>query len=272
MRPSRLAYPALVLRQHVGFTIFSMVVVGLIQYLIVTLINQVDTRSLFDNMLQQLPPGFQNMVSQTFLTRMTVGGAAAFGFNHPLVMALLVINAIGIPARHISGEIENGAMEWLLAHPVRRARLAVSLWATAAVIALVTILGAWAGSFTALSITGNLDGALARSMVEVGVNLWLLIVLIMSYTLVIAAFARPGAPSATVAAGVTLVFYFLYVLRPVWSAIAFLEPVNIFTYYQPQGIVFGERSFALNAVVLGALVVVCVVAGVERFRRRDIPG
>jgi ABC-2 type transport system permease protein len=249
-----------------------MVVVGLIQYLIVTLIDQVDTRSLFGNMLEQLPPGFQNMVSETVLTRMTVGGAAAFGFNHPLVMALLVINAIGIPARHISGEIESGAMEWLLAHPVRRATLALSLWASAAMIALLTIVGAWAGSFTALAVTGNLDAALARSMVEVGLNLWFLVVLVMSYTMVIAAFARPGAPTALAAAAVTLVFYFLHVLRAVWRAIDFLEPVNIFTYYQPQGLVFGERSFALNAAVLGALIVLCMAVGVKRFQRRDIPG
>jgi ABC-type transport system involved in multi-copper enzyme maturation permease subunit len=262
----------LVLRQHVFFTAFSFVIVGAIQYALVTLSNQVDTRSVFGALLEQLPPGFQNMVSETFLTRMTVGGAAAFGFNHPLVMALLVINAVAIPARHISGEIENGAMEWLLALPVRRARLMVSLWVSASLVSLVTIVGAWAGSFTALAVTDNLDAALARGMFQVGANLWLLVVLVMSYTMVIASFSRPGAPSGLVAAAVTLVFYFLYVLRPVWDAIAFLEPVNIFTYYQPQKIVFGERSLALNAAVLVPLIGLCMLVAVRRFARRDIPG
>jgi len=117
---SNLTYPLFILRSHRGFAIFSVVVIASLQYLIVEIMSSAGTDTLVGSILSQLPERFRMFVSENFLARLSVRGAAAFGFNHPIVLTLLLINVIGIPTRHIAGEIESGTMEWLLAQPVKR--------------------------------------------------------------------------------------------------------------------------------------------------------
>ncbi|MFQ5599059.1 MAG: ABC transporter permease subunit [Candidatus Krumholzibacteriia bacterium] len=265
-------YVAFIVRQHRGFMVCSMIIVAALQSLIISLISGVDTAAFMTDLLQQLPERFQMFISEAFLARLSVPGAAAFGFAHPIVLVLLVISAISFPTRHIAGEIESGTMEWLLSHPVPRGRLALVLWASGALVVLLTVASACAGSLTALAVKGKLDAALLAKMLRIGVNLWLLMVLIMSYTMVVAVFSKDGSNTGSVTAGVTLVFYFLHILSTLFDSFSFVRAVNIFTYHQPQKLMFGGQSFALNAVVLGMLIGVCLGIAMKQFQRRDIPG
>ncbi len=267
-----MTYPFFIVKQHRGFILFSVVVIGALQYLIIELMTTVDPQTVFDAVVDQLPERFRMLITEAFITRMTIDGTAAFGFNHPLVLALLAINAINIPTRHIAGEIEFGTMEWLLAHPVRRGQVLLSLWTTACAVVLLIICGAWIGSLSALAINQLFSQELLLKMLKIGTNLWLLIVLILSFTMLIAVFGREGSKIGLRAAAITLGFYFLHFLSALWDFIGFTKPINIFTYYQPQKLMSGERSFALNACVLLALIAVCLWISVRQFQRRDIPG
>jgi len=267
-----LTYPRFMLRQHVGFGAFSFVVVGVLQYLIVRLITTEDTATMVRGVIEQLPERMRMIVSEQFITRLTTGGAVAFGFSHPLALALLAINAIQFPARHVAGEIEGGTMEWLLAQPVARLRVVLSVSGAGGVTLLAIVCGAWIGSLSALAGAGALVPDLLFKILGVGFNLWILMVLVMSYTLVLAAFARDGGKVALRAAAVTFVFYLLHVLVPIWDAIAFTRPFNFFTYYQPQKLISGERSITLDVVVLAMVAAVCELIAARRFCRRDIPG
>lgn len=265
-------YISFIVKQHRGFIAFSMVVVGALQYVIISIVSGVDTAAILDGLLQQLPPRFLMFINEAFLAQLSVPGAAAFGFNHPLVLALIAISAISVSTRHMAGEIESGTMEWLLANPIRRVKLAASLWVSGVVIVLLTIVGAWAGSLAALQLKGDLNTALLGNIVRIGLNLWFLMILIMSYSLLLAVFSKDGGRAGPVAAAVTLSFYFVNVISAVWDRIAFLKPFNFFTYHQPNKIMFAEQKFALNALVLGSLTGACLLVTLLRFHRRDIPG
>ncbi|NIO28559.1 MAG: ABC transporter permease subunit [Candidatus Latescibacteria bacterium] len=267
-----LAYPLFILKNHRGFALFSVVVIAALQYLIIELMTTLNTDAFINTIFSQLPERFRLLVSENFIARMSAEGAAAFGFNHPIVLALLVINAINIPTRHIAGEIESGTMEWLLAHPMKRMRILGSLWISGGFLIFLIICGAWTGSFLALAATHHYTYETFVKMLQIGTNLWLLSVLVLSFSILISAFGKEGSRVGMRCAAVILIFYFLHFLGTLWKFLEAIKPFNIFTYYQPQKLMFDERSFWLHLCVLSVLIGLCLIISVKQFQRRDIPG
>lgn len=269
---NKLAYPLFIWKSQRGFAIFSMVVMAALQFLVIVLISTLDVAPILTVLLEQLPERFRTLINEELLTRLSLKGAAAFGFNHPLVLALLAINAINIPNRHIAGEIETGTLELLLAYPMQRTRLVFSLWISASLLLFLIVFGAWISSLTAITVLHKLSFDLFMQMLKIGSNLWLLFVLIMSYTLLISTFGKEGSKIGIRSAGITLIFYFLHLLSTLWNSIDFIRPFNIFTYYQPLKLMFDQRNFWLNFGVLITLIGVCLLVSIKQFNRRDIPG
>jgi ABC-2 type transport system permease protein len=266
------AYQMFILKNHRGFAVFSIIMATFLQYVVVGLMTTFGTASIYDTIMRQMPEHVRMLVTQNYVIEVSIKGAAAFGFNHPIVLALLIINAISIPARHITSEIEDGTMEWLLAHPVKRTSLVLSMWMSGCVLVLLVVAGSLAGLYSALAVTHNFAADIFIRMLQIGLNLWLLSILIMSMTFVIASFGKEGSRTSALGAATALSLYFLYFLATIWDSLAFTKPFNIFSYYQPQKVMFGQASFSLNAAVLLGLTGVCLAISVWRFRRRDIPG
>lgn len=267
-----LAYTSLIVKTHRGFVVFAVLVAAALQLLVVRAITSVDVGSFLPAIFNQMPERLRLMVSETLIARMGLEGAVAFGFNHPIMMTLLVINSIAVPARHISGDIEDGGMEILLAHPVSRTRLLLTLWATGAFLNLAVVCGALAGSLGGLAVFQSGDPRLAGRLVGIAANLWMLSVFIGTAALLASTLAVKGQRSALWVAVTVLGFYVLNFLRALWDVLRFTVPVNFFSYYQPQKLMFDEASWRFDVGVLGALTAACLALSVGVFRRRDIPG
>ena len=56
------------------------------------------------------------------------------------------------------------------------------------------------------------------------------------------------------------------------GGLSFLKPFNIFYYYLSQKLMYGERSFTFNAIVLTVLISICLTTAIIQFNRRDVPG
>ena len=109
-------------------------------------------------------------------------------------------------------------------------------------------------------------------MLKIACNLWLLVVFIMSLTMVLSSFEKEGNKVGIRVAGITLIFYVLHYISSLWNAIRFIKPFNIFTYYQPENLITGQRSFLLNVTVLFSIILISLFLSMFQFNRRDIPG
>jgi ABC-type transport system involved in multi-copper enzyme maturation permease subunit len=261
-----------VLKNHRGFAIFCVLMITLLEYIIISIMTTFDTASMYSSLMDQLPERFRMLLSDNYFPQMTVDGAAAFGFNHPIVLVMIAALAISIPARHISDAIEDGTMEWLLAQPVNRSAFIGSLWMSGCVLLLIIIAGGLLGLFSALAVNHSFTPAIFSKMLQIGANLWLLFIFIMSMTMMVASFGKPGCRTGTIGAAVVLTFYVLYFFASIWEWFSFSKPFNFFSYYQPQQLMFDRQSFSLNAAVLSGLITVCLILSLLQFRRRDIPG
>ena len=141
---NKMTYFRLIWKNHRSFAIFSMVFITLLQFLILYLITTFNMPAIIQTFLAQMPAKMKVYLSENFFSTLTLDGAAAFGFNHPLVLTLLAMNALNIPALHISREMESGSLELLLAHPFRRQSLILKLWISGCFLLLAIILaGCW---------------------------------------------------------------------------------------------------------------------------------
>jgi len=210
-------------------------------------------------------------LQDSFFSMLNFNGAAAFGLSHPLVITLLVITAINIPSHHISRELETGTLELLLAHPVRRNTLLLSLWLSGSLIILAIIGAALVGSCVSILIYHTLTTDLFVHLVEICLNFWLLITLVFTYTMLIAVYGRTGSKAGNTSAAITFFFYLFSFLAEIWSKISFTRYFNIFTYYQPQKIIFDKGNFLIDSLILGSLILVCLALSMRRFSKRDLP-
>jgi hypothetical protein len=138
-------------------------------------------------------------------------------------------------------------------------------------ILLLIIAVAMIGSLTSILLFHHLTGTIFIHIIQIGINLWLFIVLIFSYTTLIAVFGKMGSKTGNFSAIISFVFYLLSFLSQIWDALDFTKPFNIFTYYEPQALMFNKGNFILDIIVLSGLILICFGISLKQFGKRDIP-
>ncbi len=203
----RSSYSRYIIKLNRPSILFGMIFNSLFQFLILYLVNTFDTKELILAILSQLLESIRVFLNDIFFNMLNFDGAAAFGFNHPMVLVLLAVIAINIPVKHIAHEIENGSMEVLLSLPIKRERVITNLWLSGVLILFIIILTSLGGSLLAIYTFHTISSGIFIKLLMIGTNLWLFFILIMSYTLLFAAFCKRSNFSANLAAMITLIFY-----------------------------------------------------------------
>ncbi len=273
-----------------------------------TKITQRITEEIIPSIVQHLPlPMLVNLLFQGpgKLIQTLIGGESidlarpldvlTIGYVHPLTQAILCVWAVGRAAGAIAGEIDRGTMELLLAQPVPRRRVIFAHLGVDALCMAVLCLAMWAGDWVGLALFGRIEfgppagvatlrvdpRALLRALVCVAALLFA----VGGYTMWISAAGRFRGRVLGVAVVVTLVQFLVNVVGQLWDAAAWLRPLTVFYYYQPQQVILKRQwavdlaaAWGLNAgpAVNGVLVLVAVGAAgyglaLWTFCRRDLP-
>ena len=204
----------------------------------------------------------------------TLAGSVALGYIHPIAIILVSIFAIGFSASAVAGERQRGTLEVLLARPLSRRTIYVTLLAAALLFIGLVLAAASLGTIVGSAAAGIID------QLPVGrlPLLWLNGMLLWGAFATIALAASVSFDRLTPALGVTLaiviVSYFLYVLGSLWPDAKGLEPYSLFTYLTSRDILTGIvdlKGFALlGAVAAAAIAVALVVFPPSRPRRPEL--
>jgi ABC-type transport system involved in multi-copper enzyme maturation permease subunit len=199
----------------------------------------------------------------------TVPGAITLGFQHPLALAFLGIFAVGTTTSAIAGERERGTLEVLLARPLSRHRLYLTVAGAVVLLLaleLIAILGGQGAGILLQGISDEVDlGALPLVFAN-GLLLW-------------AAFAAFGlaasvsfdrhAPAIGLSMAFLLVNYFLEILGSLWTDVDWTQEYSLFHHFNPTEILTGNPD-PLDFVILGIAVLVPAVFAWVVFPRRDL--
>jgi ABC-2 type transport system permease protein len=232
----------------------------------------------------------------------------SIGYVHPLVQTILCVWAIGRAAGAIAGELDRGTMELLLAQPLARFRVILAhAWVdllTIPVLCLALWAGTWLGAWLVGPIRVNeadlpklpvpvrmkppSPEQLALEPAAVGpalLNVAALIFAVSGTTMALSAAGRFRSRVLGTAVLVTLVQFLVNLVGQLWEALAFLRPLTVFYYYQPQQVILsGTWSVDLavwnggqplcyvpGAAVLFAVGLAGYLVALGVFTRRDLP-
>ena len=227
----------------------------------------------------------------------------SIGYVHPVMQVLFCLWAIGRAAGAIAGEIERGTMELLLAQPLPRSRVILAHFCVDLLLIPALCLSLWGGLSVGtwlvgpLTVDPNATKALPFAPTEVDPEILALDVSKFGAPLLNVAallFALSGATMALSAAGrsrwrvmglaalITLLQFVMNIVGQIWDSVAFLRPLTVFYYYQPQQIAlkgawtvpmhaFGMDFHPPMLAVLFGIGAIGYLLAWPIFQRRDIP-
>lgn len=226
----------------------------------------------FSDALKQLansgtiPKEFFNFGSGSIFT---LPGVLTLGLQHPLAIAFVGIFAIGSTTGAIAGERQRGTLEVLLARPLARRALYLTLGVAAIIMISLVLVALLLGQMTGVAIErlgAELDLVQMPLVFLNGLLLW-------------ASFAAFGlaasvsfdrlAPALGLTMAYVLVNYFLEILGSLWRDVAWSQSYSLFHYFQPGRILTGEAA-PFDLLLLAATTLLPVVYALIVFPRRDL--
>lgn len=257
-------------RRSAGFLLACGVIFAGFELVICAIISTLNVDALAAELLASLPPMVQAVLGSQLGSVLSANGLLAFGWNHPIVLALGGAAATLFGTRAIAGEIESGAIELLLAQPISRASfMATQIVFALATLALLTLAGL-AGSLVGRSVF-HLPPLGGPGAFALALNYWLLQATVFGVTLLLSAFGQEAGRVAGAAFVLGLVSYLIEVIGQLWSKAAFLLPWSLYDRYSPRTLLQTGQLPSASLAVLGGTLVVTAALACWRFARRDLP-
>ncbi len=236
---------------------------------------QIPMNAFHDVLLRAIPEDWQNLSGVPFAEVATYAGRVALAFVDPVVVLAATVWGITRGSDAVSGQVERGTMEMLLAQPVTRRAVfftqACATTAGAAVLCSVLLAAVW----TAVSFGPWAGKVEPERFVPAVLNVFGLMVCMAGITAAVS--AADSYRWRTI--GILCGFYVFSILAKligrmsgIFSWVGYL---SVFNAYEPQRLVGGAadawRLLAVyDGVLLGVGVLGFVIGGII-FSRRDLP-
>jgi ABC-2 type transport system permease protein len=199
----------------------------------------------------------------------TLPGALTLGLQHPLAIAFVGIFAVGTTVGAIAGERESGTLEVLLARPISRRTLYVTLAAASATMVGIVMLALLSGQLLGVTIQGVTSEIDLVQMPLVFLNGLMLWSAFAAFGLAASVSFDRHAPAIGLTMAYLLINYFLEILGSLWRDVAWSQQYSLFHHFNPGKILTGKAD-PLDFVVLAIAIVVPVAYALVVFPRRDL--
>jgi ABC-2 type transport system permease protein len=257
-------------RRNAAFLAGCTILFGGFEFLIAGVVGTLDLKSMFAQIFASLPPVMQGMLGPQLLGGLTPQGVLAFGWNHPIVLALGGALAIVLAARAIAGEVESGAIELVLAQPISRASyLSSQISFGLGALALLS-LGGLAGSLAGQAFWG-VPLFHPRPALALTANFWLLQAAAYGVALLISALAREAGRVGSLTFILLLASFLLEVIGGLWRRAHFLLPWSIYERFQPRALLQTGAIPGRTLLVLGGIALLGTALACWHFSHRDLP-
>lgn len=199
----------------------------------------------------------------------TLQGTIALGFIHPISVALGLVFALGFAVNAVAGERQRGTLEVLLARPLSRRRLYLTLLVATILFVAVTMAAQVMGIFIGAAAAGAFAELLPARMAVMWLNGVLVFMALGSIALATSVSFDRLTPALGLSLAFILISYFLEIIGSLWIDARGLQPYSLFHYLDPKGALNGTMTAGDWLVPLGVFVAGLVVALVV-FPRRDL--
>lgn len=196
-------------------------------------------------------------------------GAVTLGTQHPIAISLLAVFAVGASSLAVAGERQGGTLENLLARPLSRTSVYVTLTVGLLLVVAVCLAALLAG-FTAGAAIQDVIGDLAvERMPLVLLNGFLLWGAFTTFGLAASVTFDRAGPAIGLTLAYLILNYFFEILGSLWTAAEWTQEYSLFHHFNPSEILGGQLD-PIDLLVTGVAFVVPIVWALVVFPRRDL--
>jgi len=196
-------------------------------------------------------------------------GSIALSLIHPIALILTSVFAVGFSSAAIAGERQRGTLEVVLARPLSRRSLFVTLLAAAFVFVAIPLAALLAGCIAGAAMAGVWSQLPAAYMPLLWLNAVLLFGAFAAIGLAASASFDRFAPALGWTLGIVVVMYVFEVLGSLWPDAAFLQKYSLFHFIQAKATLAGSPA-PTDLLVLLAVIVVATAWAMVVFPKRDL--
>jgi ABC-2 type transport system permease protein len=257
------------LERNWPFLLAVMLILGVFEYFICAMVASIDVEGARKQVVQFAPPMMRAMIEQNVPSG-SPATVLAFGWNHPVVHALLAALAITLAVRAVAGEVESGVIELIISQPVSRAQYL----SAHALFAAIAVSVALAAGLLGTLIGQHVHSLNVFSLPRLGLlflNAFLLQAAIYSLTLVASSLGREASRVAGLGTLIALLSYVVNALATLWTKAAFAKPYSLHGHFDPREILVNGRLAPISVGILVTVVVISTAIAYTVFKRRDLP-
>jgi ABC-2 type transport system permease protein len=245
-------------------------IIFLFQIAICGIVHDNKSVNTFIQFLDMLPSFIKTALGGEALQVGNVSGLIAIGYNHPLVLTLYMLFAVGVPTGLLAGEVQNGTMELILSRQATKTHVYIcaGLITITGMFALVLVM--FGGTVFATNVYEFSQEVPLYSFFKAAINGGILASAVGGIALLAAAcFQRNSAVWLTVA--YLMLNYFVSIIAEWWPRMKWLSPITIF-YYADGEKIFTEAGWPLGGLsVLLLILIASTMLGGVIWSRRDLP-
>jgi ABC-2 type transport system permease protein len=244
------------------------------QVLFVWVTSQLDLQ-LFEHFLRNMPDYWKRLLPVSVDSMATYQGRIAIGYDHPLVAFGTAFWAIARGSDAVSGPLNRGTLEMVLAQPVRRVEVLASNAVIATVGAALMAAACWLGTCTGVALIPKLHDVPAMPYGFCALNLFAYSFFLAGFTTLLSSADRYRGRTIGLAAGFYVVSLVLKVVGRTADGFPGLLYGSFLTAYEPQRFVDPQYDAATIAVTynlpLLLIGMMCYIVAAAIFSRRDLP-
>jgi beta-exotoxin I transport system permease protein len=221
-------------------------------------------------------PGFvQNLIPVELKVLITPAGRIAIGYEEPFVLVVLCLWGVARGSDSVSGEINRGTMELLLAQPVSRLSVLLVHSITSLAGVVVMIAAAWLGTYVGLHTIELERTVEAAYFLPAALNLLCLGLLVVALATMFSAFDFQRGRTIGLAVGFIVIELILKIFVRVSEGFDWLRYATVLTAFEPQIAVRSAGTpdspmFVYNSLLVGLTALFFLIAAVA-FTHRDVP-
>ncbi|MBN1510299.1 MAG: hypothetical protein JW955_25855 [Sedimentisphaerales bacterium] len=222
----------------------------------------------FLGMLKYLPSIVKTALGGDLLESGSMPALLTVGYQHPFVMFLVMVYAVGVPAGLLTAEVQRGTMELVLSRPTTKTQA----YLCAAVLTIAGIFGLFGVMFLGTVVAVNVyhfgEPIPLDLFFRIAVNAGLLAAAFAGFALLFAASFRRLYAAVGISVAFLTLNYFIAIIAQWWPGLQYLSRMTLFylIYYSNLWKGWPVRNMA----ILAGILVVTTIAGGLVWRRRDL--
>ena len=219
--------------------------------------------------LDMLPSIVKSSLGGEMLRLGNTAGLLAIGYNHPFVLFLFMLFAVGTPTGLLAGEVQRGTMELILSRPTTKVQVYVCAGILTLVGMFALVLVMFLGTVTAVNLYTFRDRVPLGVFFRIAINGGLLASTFGAFALLSAATFERLYTAIGAAVAFLVTNYFVAVISNWWPRMASLKRVTLFYLIDSSNLWQGWpwRNMTLLALIL----LLAAGLGAVIWQRRDLP-